>query len=54
MRCRFCKQDVDQPCHTLQEMQQRAASHIDRCERALKGHLGSGFGSHPKEVRGRH
>jgi hypothetical protein len=36
MICSFCQQDVNEPCHSLQEMQQRADSHIERCENALK------------------
>ena len=54
MRCRFCKQEVDQPCHTLQEMQQRPSSHIDRCERARKRQLRMGLGASPKNIQGRH
>jgi hypothetical protein len=45
MRCQFCKQDVENPCQTTQQMQRRAISHIDRCEYALKsqqGMMGSG------------
>ena len=36
MRCQFCQQDVENPCHTTQDMQQRAAHHVDRCENALR------------------
>jgi hypothetical protein len=45
IRCQICKQDVEKPCHTTREMQQRAGRHIDRCEYALKsqqGMMGSG------------
>jgi hypothetical protein len=35
MICPFCRQDVSDPCHDIQEIQQRAARHIDRCEQAL-------------------
>lgn len=36
MICQFCKQDVDEPCHNAEEMQQRAAAHVHNCESALK------------------
>jgi hypothetical protein len=36
MICQFCKQDVDDPCHDPQDVQQRAAHHIERCEKALQ------------------
>jgi hypothetical protein len=36
MICAFCQQDVNEPCHNIQEMQQRAESHVDRCEHALE------------------
>ncbi len=36
MICAFCQQDVNEPCHNIQEMQQRADSHVDRCEHALE------------------
>jgi hypothetical protein len=45
MRCQFCKQEVENPCQTTQQVQRRAISHIDRCEYALKsqqGIMGSG------------
>lgn len=45
MRCQFCKQDVDQPCHNAQEMQRRAMSHNDRCDHALKSLQGRGSGA---------
>jgi hypothetical protein len=35
MVCQYCKQDVDKPCHTMKEVQQRAADHVERCEKAL-------------------
>lgn len=35
MMCQYCKKDVANPCHTMQEVEQRAASHIERCERAM-------------------
>jgi hypothetical protein len=55
MRCQFCKQDVDNPCHNTQEMQQRASSHIPRCEKALKS-LRPGTGIHARDIQrgGRH
>ncbi len=47
MICAFCQQDVRTPCHTIQEMQQRAADHIDRCENALRRQGGR---SHPQRA----
>jgi hypothetical protein len=56
MICQYCKEDVKNPCHNRQEMQHRAASHIDRCENALKAQQGTMSGAHPRDVRsgGRH
>jgi hypothetical protein len=53
MKCQFCHQDVDNPCHNAQEMQQRAASHVERCEHALKSRQGMGAGSHRTDVQGK-
>jgi hypothetical protein len=36
MVCQYCKKDVDTPCHTMQEVQQRASDHVERCEGALE------------------
>lgn len=44
MMCQFCKQDVDQPCRTTQDVEQRAEKHIDRCENALKDQGGTASG----------
>jgi len=46
MMCAFCRQDVINPCHNVQEMQQRAEHHIDRCERAFAQQ----GGSHPQSA----
>jgi len=35
MMCPYCKHDVENPCTDMQEVQQRAASHVERCERAF-------------------
>ncbi len=35
MVCQYCKQDVEKPCHTIQDVQQRASDHVERCEKAL-------------------
>ncbi len=35
MVCQYCKQDVDKPCHTMEDVQQRASDHVERCEKAL-------------------
>ncbi len=47
MICAFCQQDVNDPCHTIHEMQQRAESHIERCEHAFKR---QGGGNHPQRA----
>jgi hypothetical protein len=44
MICQFCKLNVENPCHDIQEMQQRAANHIDHCEHALKSHQATAGG----------
>jgi len=51
MKCQFCHQDVDDPCRNSQEMQQRAASHVERCEHALKSQQGMGTGAHRSDVQ---
>ena len=51
MKCQFCQQDVDDPCHNAQEMQQRAASHVDRCEHALKDQRGMDSGAHRRDIQ---
>ena len=43
MICQFCHQDVKEPCHDAQEMRQRAMSHVERCETALKDDLSDGI-----------
>jgi len=43
MICQFCQQDVKDPCHNVQEMRQRAMSHVERCETALKDDLIDGI-----------
>ena len=45
MICQFCKLNVENPCHDIQEMQQRAANHIDHCEHALKSHQATAGGA---------
>ena len=45
MNCQFCQQDVKDPCHDTEEMRQRAMSHVDRCEKALKEDLSDGINS---------
>lgn len=51
MKCPFCHQDVDNPCHDAQQMEQRATSHVERCERALQGLQGMDAGSHRRDVQ---
>jgi hypothetical protein len=53
MRCRYCQQDVDDPCHDVQEMQQRAAHHVDRCENALRTSQGMNGAASRQDTRGR-
>ena len=36
MMCPYCKRDVENPCHDMQEVQQRATQHVERCEDAFK------------------
>lgn len=52
MRCQFCQQDVENPCHSTQDMQQRAAHHVDRCENALRHRYGIVSGSTASDVQG--
>lgn len=47
MICAYCQQDVNEPCHNVQEMQQRAESHIERCEHAYRSQAGR---SHPMQA----
>ena len=51
MKGQFCQQDVSGPCHNTQEMQQRAASHVDRCEHALKDQQGMNSGAHRRDIQ---
>ena len=53
MKCQFCKQDVETACHNMQEMQQRASSHVMRCEKALKS-IRPDAGAHQRDIQGRH
>jgi hypothetical protein len=39
----FCQQDVNAPCHNVQELRQRATRHVERCETALKDDLSDGI-----------
>ena len=43
MICQFCQQDVSAPCHNVQELRQRAMSHVERCESALRDDLSDGI-----------
>ena len=43
MICQFCQQDVNEPCQDTQDIRQRAMSHVDRCEKALKDDLSDGI-----------
>jgi len=52
MKCQFCHQDVDDPCHNTQEMQQRATSHVERCEHALQDRQGTDVGAHRRDIQG--
>jgi hypothetical protein len=52
MKCQFCHQDVDDPCHNAQQMQQRAMSHVERCEHALQAQQDMGSGAHRRDVQG--
>jgi len=35
MMCPYCKHDVESPCTGMEEVQERAAGHVERCERAF-------------------
>ncbi len=35
MVCQYCKQDVEKPCDSMKDVQQRASDHVERCEKAL-------------------
>ncbi len=52
MKCQFCHQDVSDPCHNRQELQQRATSHVERCEHALKSLQGADSGAHRRDLHG--
>ena len=52
MICRFCKQDVKDPCDNREQMQERASWHVERCEHALKAHQGGMAGAHARDVQG--
>ena len=52
MICKFCKEDVKDPCHNRQEMQERASWHVERCEQALKAHRNGLAGAPAKEIQG--
>ena len=51
MICQFCKQDVPNPCRSPHQMRERAASHVERCEHALRNQHGLG-GAHASDVKG--
>jgi len=36
MMCPFCHQNVDDPCSSPKQVEQRAEAHVERCEQALK------------------
>lgn len=43
MICQFCHQDVSDPCQNVQELRERAVSHVSRCETALTDDLSDGI-----------
>ena len=51
MVCKFCKEDVKDPCHNRQEMEERASWRVERCERALQAQ-GSMSAAHARDVQG--
>ena len=51
MKCQFCQQDVDNPCHNAEQMHERAVSHVDRCEHALKNQQVPAAGAHRSDVQ---
>jgi hypothetical protein len=52
MICQFCKQDVPNPCHNTHQIRERAASHVERCEHALRSQPGIGRGAHASDAKG--
>jgi hypothetical protein len=52
MICQFCKEDVKDPCHNRQEMEERASWRIERCERALQAHQGGMSGADARDIQG--
>jgi hypothetical protein len=45
MKCQFCNLDVENPCRDTEQVHQRAADHVERCEHALEGEQDMGAGS---------
>jgi hypothetical protein len=43
MICRYCRQDVDNPCHDQAQLRERAMNHVERCEKAMSAELGDGI-----------
>lgn len=50
MKCQFCHLDVREPCHDKQEVQQRAANHVERCEHALQSQQGMNSGADRRDL----
>ena len=43
MICRFCHQDVAEPCRDAEQMRERAMRDVERCAKALKDELADGI-----------
>jgi hypothetical protein len=54
MICQYCKDDVKDPCHSRQEMEERASWHVERCEHALKANQGGMADARDVQGGGRH
>jgi hypothetical protein len=53
MICRYCDQDVNNPCHDQSELKERALNHIPRCEEAMRAERGEGGQPSDRRVDGR-
>ena len=52
MMCPYCKHDVENPCTDMQEIQQRATNHVERCERAVNRQKDASQGQSGGSIKG--
>jgi hypothetical protein len=43
MICRFCHQDVPEPCRDAEQLRERAMRDVERCAKALEDELTDGI-----------